>query len=277
MRTRGASILVLLASLVVASSADAQDQASSRAASQPVWRDGPPVLTPPPARDPDAGVKATSAEFARWYQTMQRPTLLIFWNRQYTDEVATERASTYRETETREPGYTERTATIERQVTTGGRHADLDEGRSDDLETGFVDAFLGQGVRLVDRDTLIRKLSLQTDRAERFDMQLLETKALESGAAYLVEVLPHADAASRTGWAFTVRLKHLPTASLVGQVRTSATPAAGPSRYVATNQGYEKQRLDRVTPPLVARQLASEVMASLVRSPAPGDGSAMRP
>ena len=269
MRTRLAGALSLLALGFSAGVANAQAAPVQRQGPSPQWRDGPAVLTAPPATDPDAGAKAASAAFGRWYQAMERPSLLIFWNRKYTDEVMTERGLTYRETETRGAGYSEFTAGLERAPAASGRHADMDPGRSDALETGFVNAFLEQGVRLIDRDALIRKLSLQTDRAERFDMQQLETKALENGAAYLVEVLPQPDVASPTGWAFTVRLKHLPSASLVGQVRTLATPPAGPSRYVATSQGYEKRTVDRVSLANVAQQLSSEVMGSFVRSPKP--------
>lgn len=121
---------------------------------------------------------------------------------------------------------TERTATIDIQATTGGRYASIGTLTADELEAGFVNAFLVQGARLIDRDAIIRKLSLQIDRTERIDLQLLETQTPENGVAYLIEVLPARDPAPPMGWAFTMRLKHLPTASLVGQVRTLAVPPA---------------------------------------------------
>lgn len=159
----------------------------------------------------DAAGNAAAAAFGTWYQRMERPTLLVLWNRQYLDELTSERALTYRETEIRERpsaylSTTERTATIDSQATTGGRYASMGTLTSDELETGSVGAFLAQGARLIDRDAMIRKLSLHVDRAERIDLQLLETQALENGLAYLIEVLPAWDPASPTGWAFTARL-----------------------------------------------------------------------
>lgn len=281
MRTR---LAILVGALLLGGSAAAQSpSATVRAPVAPKWRENQPaVLTPPAARNPDAAGNAAAASFGTWYQRMERPTLLVFWNRQYSDEVTSERALTYRETEIRERpsanvSTTELTATIDSQATTGGRYASMGTLTSDELETGFVSAFLAQGARLIDRDAMIRKLSLQTDRAERIDLQLLETQALENGVDYLIEVLPARDPASPTEWAFTVRLKHLPTASLVGQVRTLAVPPAGPTHYVATDQGYVKQSIDRTTPPLIARQLATEVMSSFTRAPTVAGSAPARP
>ena len=46
------------------------------------------------------------------------------------------------------------------------------------------------GADIADREALIRRLSIGQAPDERADIQQLETKALDSGIQYLVEVLP---------------------------------------------------------------------------------------
>lgn len=252
------------------------------------YREGQPEVRPAPrAADPDAPANASLNAFAQWYAAQGRPRVLFFWNRELTDETTTRRtdkviedrqygSSTSGETTSTEFGQAkiEDTDGVDRKVTsreseaiTGRAYSNVSRGASTTLETVFVNTFLATGVEIVDRDALIRRLSLEHPREDRGDIQFLEAQALASGIQYLVEVLPDPEPASPTGLLFTVKIKHLPTSSLRGQFQTRANPPPGPSRIVAVpGVGFKRQAGEsRATPALVAVQLAVETMDHLAK------------
>ena len=252
------------------------------------YRTGQPEVRPSrPEADPNAAADASLNAFARWYQAAGRPRMLLFWNRQLTDETTTRRTDkviedrTYGESTSGETTSTRfGEATIkdtdgaERKVTsreseaiTGGTYSAMNRKASDLLETVFVNTFLTVGVEVVDRDALIRRLSIDNPREERADVQFLESQAMATGIQYLVEILPSPEQGSPTGLSFIVKIKHLPTSSLRAQFQTRATVPPGPSRIVPVEGvGFQRQAgASRNTPPLVAAQLATETMAHFVR------------
>lgn len=252
------------------------------------YRPGQPEVRPPPREaDPNAAADAALNAFANWYAAAGRPRMLLFWNRQLTDETTTRRTDkviedrTYGESTSGETTSTrfgeasiKDTDGSERKVTsresealTGGTYSAMNRRASDVLETVFVNTFLAVGVEVVDRDALIRRLSIENPREERADVQYLESQAMASGIPYLVEILPSPEQGSPTGLSFIVKIKHLPTSSLRAQFQTRAVPPPGPSRIVAVpGEGFQRQPGEsRTTPPLVAAQLATETMARFVR------------
>ena len=252
------------------------------------YRPGQPeVRQARPEADPDAPANAALNAFANWYAAAGRPRLLFFWNRALTDETTTRRTDkviedrTYGESTSGETTSTrfgeatlKETDGSERKVTsheseaiTGQAYSAVNRKASDLLETVFVNTFLGVGAEVVDRDALIRRLSLENPQADRGDIQFLESQALATGIPYLVEILPSPDPTSPTGLVFTVKIKHLPTSSLRAQFQSRATPPAGPSRIVSVpGVGFQRQAgADRTTPPLVAVQLATETMSRFVK------------
>jgi hypothetical protein len=252
------------------------------------YRAGQPQVMPPPREaDPDAAADANLNAFANWYAAAGRPRMLLFWNRQLTDETTTRRTDktiedrTYGESTSGETTSTrfgeatlKETDGSERKVTsreseaiTGQTYSNMNRKASDLLETVFVNTFLAVGAEVVDRDALIRRLSLENPQADRGDIQFLESQALATGIPYLVEILPSPDPDSPTGLVFTIKIKHLPTSSLRAQFQTRAVPPTGPSRIVPVpGVGFQRQPGEsRATPPLVAAQLATETMARFVR------------
>jgi hypothetical protein len=247
----------------------------------------PEVRSPPREADPDAAADANLNAFANWYVAAGRPRMLLFWNRQLTDETTTRRTDKVIEDRTfGESTSGETTSTrfgeasikdtdgAERKVTsreseaiTGGTYSAMNRKASDLLETVFVNTFLAVGVEVVDRDALIRRLSIENPREERADVQYLESQAMATGIQYLVEVLPSPEKASPTGLSFIVKVKHLPTSSLRAQFQTSAALPPGASRIVpVAGVGFQRQAGEsRNTPPLVAAQLATETMARFVK------------
>jgi len=252
------------------------------------YRAGQPEVRPPPAvADPNAPADAALQAFAGWYASAGRPRLLFFWNRALTDETTTRRTdkvvedrrygeSTSGETTSTRfgdasikdtDGVEHKVTSHESEALTGKAYSQVNRQASDLLETVFINTFLTAGVEIVDRDALIRRLSLAFPKEDRGDIQFLEAHALASGIQYLVEVLPDPQASSPTGMVFTVKIKHLPSSSLRAQFQTRAVPPAGPSRIVAVpGAGFQRQAAeDRTTPPLVAVQLAVETMTRFAK------------
>ncbi|MFN9846851.1 MAG: hypothetical protein ACK56C_00595 [Alphaproteobacteria bacterium] len=252
------------------------------------YRAGQPEVRPSPqAADPDAPADAALNAFAGWYAVAGKPRLLFFWNRALTDETTTRRTdkviedrrygeSTSGETTANRfgeatikdmDGVDHKVTSRESEAITGKAYGAVNKQASDILETVFINTFLATGADIVDRDALIRRLSLSNPKDDRGDIQFLEAQALASGIEYLVEILPDPQAGSPTGLVFTIKIKHLPTSSLRAQFQTRAVPPPGPSRIVAVQGvGFQRQAgAERTTPPLVAVQLATETMSRFVK------------
>lgn len=233
------------------------------------YREGmPAVNTPAPAADPGAGGRATLAAFARWNQAQSRPSMLLFWNRELLedgasqyDDVKTTGAAVVRgrgvavgASETRR--YRERS--------TDGRYGFSDDLFSKGVESSILTTFLSAGARIIDRETMMRKVSTKRTADERLDIQHLETLALGQGVQYLVEILPDDDAASPTGVTFTVKVTHLPTATVRAQFLTNGEPPTGPARFEAVSGGFEKRTPSpERTPGAIGAQVAHDVMGKL--------------
>jgi hypothetical protein len=268
-RIRTLSALALIAAAAPAAAAQAYREEPPAAAMRPGM---PDVNARRPEADPQAGAIETAAAFRGWYARASRPTMMVFWNRELTDETSTERSAVVTTRERadawsdRNGAHAERSARTEvgGRNKTGGTYAAMGDLRSAELEAAFQTAWLDNGVKLLDRTALVRKTSATAVRGDREDLQFLETVALERGVQYLVEVLPTPQGASPTGWVFMVRVKHLPSSRMVAQFNTQAAPAAGPERLVAAPGGFERRRDTRAaTPETVGTELAFQTMARL--------------
>ena len=214
--------------------------------------------------DPDAGLHQAFADFDAWNRRANRPKILLFWNRQLTDDTTTRYRDRSRGVEAVgvAPGLVVSAydRVREQERTTGGKHADLHPDDDGVLESGFVSAFIRSGANVVDRTALMRKVSTQQGQGDRPDQQYMESLALEQGVDYLVEILPEYRGDNATGMLFTVKITHLPTSQVRAQFRSAAQPAAGPERLVAGPGGFERTRDDRITTDRVADSLAAETM-----------------
>ena len=123
----------------------------------PVYRDGgPDVLTPPAAgEDPQAQNRRVSAAFRTWYARAKRPAMMMFWNRELTDEAVTQYVeSQVSREETRgsqngvggndapassSQAYQSKVASQEtsRRAITGGQYAPMDPLLSSQLEASY--------------------------------------------------------------------------------------------------------------------------------------------
>ena len=270
-------VCLAVALLVAPGAANAQYRDTPPAAG---YRPGQPdVMTPPPAVDPNASNVAAMDKFRHWYSSAHKPAIMLFWNRELTDETTTLYGDTLYGTEEVRSGitgsgggrrgaphavdvYQSKSMSLEaaKRPRTGGTFGPMDTLLSSQLESAFQGPWLERGVKLVDRTALIRKMSATAKKGDRPDSQFLETVALQQGVDYLVEILPTATTSTPTGFSFLVRIKHLPSSTMVAQFTTQAQPASGPTTWVAVAGGFEKQRVDRTNPDTIGVQLAAETM-----------------
>ena len=193
----------------------------------------------------------------------------MFWNRELGEEGVSRYALQARSSGSGSVGggsYAyENSSEVGLKRESGGLASDLTGVSMQRVEGAFMSEFLRAGGRLLDRNALMRKLSTKVDAKTRDDVQYLETLALQQGVTYLVEIVPNETENSTTDLAMSVKIKHLPSSTLVGQFVSSATPPAGPTRYEVRGNRYEAVKDINITPETIGRQLASDVMRELAR------------
>lgn len=216
----------------------------------------PEVLTQAPPPPPAASFDRRA--FAAAYARAGRPTIALLWNRAFTDLLQQDSASQIRIDTTRAgvgtqetaamPGYlaTQRAgvAAVSTTITAAEvksnqpvRSAPVE--RVDlELRSAFVQTLAGSGVRLVDRNVVMRTTAAKTKGP--LDSQQVETNALGKHAALLMEVLNTPDPASPTGWATYVSIKRLDTGVVLTEgYMTGQQPEQpkGPTRFEADPRG----------------------------------------
>ena len=228
----------------------------------------PPVETPSIREDPNASGYRAAESFRRWSEAQGQPTILVFWNREFSDETTTRnRLRLTDDTLVRAaPGVlsTQRDVVLEDERTTGGERHSLSIATSAEIESGFLNAFLGAGGRMMDRNALIRRTSVGAAASDRPDQQFLEALAVEQGVQYLVELLADHDASSPTGFTFRVKVTHLPASRVVARFVTSAAPPEGRRRLVAAPGGFQREAPSTASPEAIGAQLAVETMGGLI-------------
>jgi hypothetical protein len=226
--------------------------------------------------------------FERDYDAAGRPALMLFWNIAFDDntemhsedrEITNERSasdySSFEEVTAGEAGSAKLTEGDEnasastakirtRHLSDPSKRAtNLSERNTAELETAFLQTMRSGGVNFVDRGTAIRISSLQRAGADR---KIVETEALVSSAAMILEILMIPDDSAPIGWSFRVAVRTTNTSTEILSFFTSAAPVLPPiqGRYVATDRGYEWLQPQRgATTSDVGIQLANELMMKL--------------
>jgi hypothetical protein len=204
--------------------------------------------------------------------------MLVFWNRELTDETTTryaevssdrEETRTSKSSKGNDNSLSKSEDTLESKISsgekssralTGGTYTALDPNTSSLFQTAFQQAWLTKGVEVVDRNAIIRNMSIVANKEDRGDLQLLEASALKQNIQYLIEVLPNANSGSPTGYVFQVKIIHLPSSTVVAQFLSSGAPPRGPDVWVAGPSGFVKQSQDRADPERIGAELAVEAM-----------------
>ena len=232
-------------------------------------------------------------DLSKRYTQAGRPSLMIFWNRRFTDQLQRDTVSTEVErmsgggqqtaseqrthgeagaANLRESENTERrTTTRERTTRTadpGIRTQPFTEVVWSRVEASFMTSLGQAGLILVDRTLAMRKLALDETQSEP---QRIEGAALETKARYLVEALAMVDRDAPFGASFRIVVKDVKEGRLLVDRVTRGEPEDVVARrltyYTTNNAGFKKvDRMEReaATPEDLGRQLARDFLRELM-------------
>lgn len=253
-----------------------------------LYRDGQPaVLTPPPVI-----VRDRSGAFRSRYQALKSPTMMLLWNRRFSDEVQSEyvtRGTVTRSAEgvalgssnstavagygiaarsSNSAGYAAGTSTTD--VTVGRTRlreeqpgANLDAEDDAAVETAFTERLQAAGVRFVDRSIAMRTKGARSDVSGDANIQTLETDALMARTSVLIEVRQIVASDSPIGTKFRIEVKNLKTAAVLASFTSNGVPDMPRPGLVAGPGGFQRAAPQRPTPAQIGAELANEVMERL--------------
>lgn len=251
------------------------------------FRSGQPDALAPAAapRDPGGGINQA---FGAAYRRAGSPRIVVFWNREFDDEVASEfedREVEHEVTDVSNHGIEQTTSgpsgqTVRRkggELTERMRETALGTkrvkpaararqgGETVDwrLEDGFSAALGEAGVRLVDRAMAMRLTGLGTGIGERGNVQELETRGMSRYADIMLEVLAAPDVRAPGGAAYRIVARDLRTARPLASFTTTATPPVARLGYRAGPNGFVRETAPTPGPGQVGRQLGLETLAIL--------------
>ncbi len=245
------------------------------------------VITPPPPPPPPGMVAADN--FRAVYAKARRPRILIFWNRELSEEVR----SQYRDNlhvETRNDSRASasddvsqsRLGTSRLQEATASSRSSLDASVGTDrlttsrdgldettnfaVEAAFSETLAANGAVLIDRNLAMRTSRGARKAGERANMQDIETEAATSRADLLIEVLQSPAPGTPTGAAFKVTVKDIRAARLLAAFTSTGAAPRGRAPLVAGPGGFVRATAMGTSPGGAGHELANRTMAELARS-----------
>jgi hypothetical protein len=226
------------------------------------------VIAAPPPRP--AYSASPSASFSAAYRRAGSPRVIVFWNREFSDEVASRYTDVVRGHSESRSGVSggESYRTDDLAVSAGTERGDDSRRESDfteradwKLESAFLSGLAGNGVALVDRNTVMRKAG--RGAALMPNQQSIETDALVGFADILIEVLQTSDDAAPLGTSFRISVKRIRDGRLISQFVSDGQVPMGRRPFVAGPNGYERAAPVPPSPSMVARKLADETLGAL--------------
>ncbi|WP_262690508.1 hypothetical protein [Kordiimonas aestuarii] len=262
----------------------------------------PATLTrrpPPPLPDPAPVINAFREENKR----VKRPRFVVFWNRDFSDEVVTYYIDYQAQ------GLDVRTPTVTRNRTTttnmhthyngqlhgertvrdtvraapgsvtaqayeydGSVRLNKDQARKNleeilnwKVQGGFKNTMIKGGARLIDRDMITRVQGADAVANEKVNTHSIEIKAMLGKADYMVEILLAPSAESESGLAFQVNVVHVETGETITSLFTEAMPPVREvKQYEATSNGFKEYiEVEGYSEQAVGEQLAVKTMIEL--------------
>lgn len=252
---------------------------------EPFMRDGQPVTmeAPPQAEDP---ANIARRRFQSAYARAKSPRIVIFWNREFTDDVETqnesyvrynqrttntgsasqERYRTYGGTGVYAEAESEQNISGEvragQQSLTDGRRASMISKADDfEVEQAYSGMMSSGGARLVDRVSIMRTTGAAKGGGS--NVQQVEAEAVLGKAEIIVEVVQMEDDRSPDGFAFRVIARDVRNARILASFSSSGRPPVGYLPYVAGPKGFVRATPREPGPSDIGRQLAAETMQRL--------------
>lgn len=251
-------------------------------------RPGQPATLPPPPPRADPALIALD-RFRASYRRAGSPRIIIFWNQEFSDEVASEyedkvlRDAT---TSEQENEVTEETSGPAGAVATRDRNLlrrEISEETSGtkrvrskraqmvpesiqwQMEENFFQTLEAGSAVVIDRSLAMRRAGHASGAGERANIQAVEMDALSANADILVEVLMAPDSRAPDGISFRLTARDLRSGRMIGNFITAGRPPVGPLPLVAGPGGFVRATAPDPGPAEVASQLAIELMDSLAR------------
>lgn len=253
----------------------------------PYRNDVPQTLAPPPeAADPALAVRA---RFRSAYTRAKSPRIVVFWNREFTDEIGTKydnvaliNSRTDQSSSTRgavASGYgmtvsgvdsasvSETSTTIRSgtdRATDNRRGSAYSEAIDFDIESAFNATLNGAGTRLVDRTSIMRTTGYAKNAGATSNVQGVETAAILGKADIVLEVVQLDDPRKPDGVSYRVIGRNVRSGKVLVTLSTGARPPARRMGYVAgADGGFVRATAPEPGPSDIGRQLAIETMAAL--------------
>ena len=249
-------------------------------------RDGQPPTLAAPAPAADAS-HAVISRFRAAYARARAPRIVIFWNREFDDEVASsyQERRTQHEVETEDANGLEETSDGPAGSAKRSESGRIRERRMEDvfgtervvskraqfgsetvgsqMEDAFTGTLANGGAILVDRRLATRLAGIETGAGERANVQAVEAHGVTSRADILVEILQSRDPRAPSGLAFRVSARDLRTARPLISMLTAGRPPQRAMPYVAGTQGFVRAQPPEPNASEIGAQLAIDLMARL--------------
>ena len=264
------------------------------------YRTGQPLVLPPPqrvARAPEPVEKSifNQTQFSIAYAKAGKPTMVVLWNRELSDmlsQTSNAQLSVDRSYNSTRSGNSldinSNTTITAGNTTTQQALRDSPEERINlQLRSAYMQTLSAAGVRLVDRNLVMRKIAntqvnSKSKTKDELDSQMVEMDAFGKHAKLLMEVLNTPDKASPSGWSTYISIKNLndgvvltegysagrPHAQATAAEITAAMPA--PIRFEPDPRGGFRQVIDvpkqavlSLETPELGRRIAEETLQRL--------------
>ncbi len=219
------------------------------ASAEGLYRDGQPEVlngAAERAKQKTASETQIVAAFRTAYQRAKRPSFLMLWHRELSDNIDSSReitASTTSSGVLARDNY-ERTVTVQWKNGAERPVSLLPPAHSAEFESGFHQALRAAGVTLVDRNTAIRMTALakvKTGAKEgALNFQTVEASALAGYARYFIEVRFVHDGEASGGTEPRVTVIDSGSGAILADVVPSALYKPGAERWATTASGFAK-------------------------------------
>lgn len=252
------------------------------------YREGQPetLTPPPPTADPAIAIRA---RFRSAYARAGSPRIVVFWNREFTDEVGTKYENYARiDSETNATSSTRgaavsgfgvavggvdnvstsRTSTDIRtgtdRITDNRRDSAYSEAIDFDIESAFNSMLSSGGANLVDRTSIMRTTGYRNGAGATSNIQRVETAAILGKADIVIEVVQLDDPRKPDGVSYRVIGRNVRSGKTVVTLSTGARPPVQKMGYVAgPSGGFVRATAPEPGPSDIGRQLAIETMSAL--------------
>jgi hypothetical protein len=255
---------------------------------QSPYRENLPEVLPAPTQ-PTTDAVGIVAHFRKAYAAHSRPRMVIFWNRDFTGQIATQydrytskdvQKDTDSTTITRSAAdpFGDLSATsqsgsthIRTETHSGQSPVTTDDATASDsqdpvtwqCESAFIEAFVRVPTKLIDRTTIMRLSKRSLAAGERENIQAIEAAAINAKADIILEVLVQPDQRTISNALFKVNVRDVKSGAIIIQFTTSAVPVeASNTHYVAGPEGFTRVH-GSVTIDDVGHKLALETMDRL--------------